>query len=132
MFVPFQTNSDEVKSISDRIAKIMVESTDGLANSPTQSNVISLRRAQFMNSVMNNSSGYRTLQDEQGLYSGDRLYDVNFSLYNTDNSLYLNDTGGVVLNNGPKVPQSTNVAQTIRMVYVDVDDSIALLYVRVW
>ncbi|MCL7476527.1 MAG: hypothetical protein M8352_10890, partial [ANME-2 cluster archaeon] len=96
----------------------MVESTDGLANSPTQSNVISLRRAQIMNSEMNNSIGYRTLQDEQGLYSGDRLYDVNFSLYNTDNSLYLNDTGGVVLNNGPKLPQSTNVAQTIRVVYV--------------
>jgi len=132
MFVPFQTNSDEIKSVSDRVTKTMVESTKGLANSQSDENVISINRAEYINNLMDNPSSYRTMQEDQGLYNGLNLYSINMSLYNTSGSLYLNGTGGVVLNNGPQVPQSTNVAQTIRVVYVDVDDTIAILHVRVW
>ncbi|MDW7777092.1 MAG: hypothetical protein SCH39_12280 [Methanosarcinales archaeon] len=132
MFVPFQTNSDEVKSVSDRVTKTLVESTKGLASSQSDVNVISINRAEYINSLMDNASTYRTMQEEWGLYSSSNIYTINMSLYNTDGSLYLNGTGGVVLNNGPQVPQSTNVAQTIRVVYVDADDTIAILHVRVW
>ncbi|MCG7849521.1 MAG: hypothetical protein MIO93_10145, partial [ANME-2 cluster archaeon] len=131
MFVPFQTNSDEIKSVSDRVTRTMVESTKGLANSQSDVNVISIHRAEYINNLMDPSS-YRTMQEDWGLYNGLNLYSINMSLYNTDGSLYLNGTGGVVLNNGPQAPQHTNVAQTIRVVYVDVDDTIAILHVRVW
>lgn len=132
MFVPFQTNSDEIKSVSDRVTKTLVESTKGIASSQSDVNVISINRAEYVNSIMKNASSYRTMQEEWGLYSSSNIYSINMSLYNTDGSLYKNGTGGVVLNTGPQIPQSTNVAQTIRVVYVDADDAIAILHVRVW
>jgi hypothetical protein len=132
MFIPFQTNSDEIKSVSDRVTKTMVENTRGLASSQSDVNIISLSRAEYMNNLLDNTSSYRTMQEDFGLYSNSNIYNINMSLYSTDGSLYLNGTNGVVLNNGPLVPQRTNVAQTIRVVYVDADDRIALLHVRVW
>jgi len=110
----------------------MVESTKGLANSQSDVNVISINRAEYIDNLMDNASSYRTMQEDWGLYTGLNLYSINMSLYNTDGSLYLNGTDGVVLNNGPQVPQNTNVAQTIRVVYVDADDKIAILHVRLW
>ena len=132
MFVPFQTNSDEIKSVSDRVTKTMVESTKGIASSQSGTNMISMNRAQYFHNAMNNTTSYRDMQNDIGLANGDMLYNINMSLYNPDGSLYMDVTGEVVLNNGPKIPQSTNIAQTIRVVYVDQDESIAMLYVRVW
>ena len=132
LFIPFQTNSDEIKSVSDRVTKTMVESTKGLASSLSGDNMISLNRAQSFHNDMNNTTSYRDMQNDVGLDNGDMLYDINMSLYNPDGSLYLDGTGEVVLNSGPKIPQSTNIAQTIRVVYVNQDENIALLHVRVW
>ncbi|MCL7413549.1 MAG: hypothetical protein M8353_08045, partial [ANME-2 cluster archaeon] len=122
----------EVKSISDRVTKTLVESTKGLASSQSGTNMISMNRAQYFHNALNNTTSYREIQNDIGIDNGDMLYNINMSLYNTDGSLYLDGTGEVVLNSGPKIPQSTNIAQTIRVVYVSQDDSIAMLYVRVW
>lgn len=132
LFVPFQSSSDEVKSMSDRVAKTLVESTAGLANSPTETNIISISKAQALDSDMDTASGYSSVLEDMGLSSETRYYNLNVSLYDLDNTVYTNATGGVVLNNGPVPPQNTNVAQTIRVVYVEQDDEIAILYVKVW
>lgn len=118
--------------MSDRVAKTLVESTAGLANSPTETNIISISKAQALDSDMDTASGYSSVLEDMGLSSETRYYNLNVSLYDLDNTVYTNATGGVVLNNGPVPPQNTNVAQTIRVVYVEQDDEIAILYVKVW
>lgn len=132
LFVPFQSSSDEVKSMSDRVAITLAESTSGLANSPTDNNIISLKRAEELNYRMNTTTRYNDLRKDLGLSSETILYNLNISLYDLDRSMYRNSSNNVVLNNGPVLPQNVNVAQTVRVVYVEQDDEFALLYVRVW
>jgi hypothetical protein len=132
LFVPFQSSSDEVKSMSDRVAITLAESTSGLANSPTDNNIISLKRAGELNYRMNTTTRYDELREDLGLSSEIRYYNLNISLYDLDKSMYRDSSNNVVLNNGPVLPQNVNVAQTVRVVYVEQDDKFALLYVRVW
>jgi hypothetical protein len=132
LFVPFQSSSDEVKSMSDRVAITLAESTNGLANSPTDNNIISLKRAEELNYRMSTATRYDELREDLGLSSDTTLYNLNISLYDLDKSMYRNSSNNVVLNNGPVLPQNVNVAQTVRVVYVEQDDEFALLYVRVW
>jgi hypothetical protein len=134
LFVPFQSSSDEVKSMSDRAAITLAESTNGLANSPTDNNIISLKRAKELNYRMSTTTGYDELLEDLGLSSETAFYNLNVSLCNCDlnKTLYRDSSNNVVLNNGPVLPQNVNVAQTTRLVYVEQDDEIALLYVRVW
>lgn len=137
LFVPFQSSSDEVKSMSDRVAITLAESTNGLANSPTDNNIISLKRAGELNNCMNTTTLYDDMREDLGLSSETTSYDLNVSLYELDRSesecqLYRDSLNNVVLNNGPVLPQNVNVAQTVRVVYVEQDDEFALLYVRVW
>ena len=132
LFVPFQSSSDEVKSMSDRVAVTLAESTDGLANSPTHNNIISLKRAEELNYRMNTTTSYDELREDLGLSSETAFYNLNVSLCDLDKTLYRDSSYNVVLNNGPVLPQNVNVAQTTRLVYVEQDDEFALLYVRVW
>ncbi len=132
LFVPFQSSSDEVKSMSDRVAITLAESTNGLANSPTDNNIISLKRAEELNNRMSTATHYNDLREDLGLSSETILYNLNVSLYDLDKSMYRDSSNNVVLNNGPILPQNANVAQTVRIVYVEQDEKFALLYVRVW
>ncbi len=132
LFVPFQSSSDEVKSMSDRVALTLAESTSGLANTPTDNNIISLKRAGELNYRMNTTTRYDELREDLGLSTETTYYNLNVSLYDLDKTLYRNSSNNVVLNNGPVLPQNVNVAQTVRVVYVEQDDEFALLYVRVW
>ena len=132
LFVPFQSSSDEVKSMSDRVAVTLVESTNGLTNSPDNNNIISLNRAREFNYSFNTTTGYDELREDLGLRGETIFYNLNVSMYNLDKTLYRDSSSNVVLNNGPVLPQNANVAQTIRLVYVEQDDEFAFLYVRVW
>ncbi len=118
--------------MSDRVAITLAESTNGLANSPTDNNIISLKRAEELNYCMNTTTLYDDMREDLGLSSETTTYDLNVSLYNLDRSMYRDSSNNVVLNNGPVLPQNVNVAQTVRIVYVEQDDEFALLYVRVW
>lgn len=137
LFIPFQSNSDEIKSMSDRVAMVLVESTDGLASSPVEPNIISLTRARVLNDMMNDSSNYSyspsydSVIKTLGLYSETTDYNLNVSLTYINNSVYMLD-GKPVLYNGPVMPQDVNVAQTIRLVYIEQTGDIAKLFVRVW
>jgi hypothetical protein len=119
LFVPFQSSSDEIKSMSDRAAITLAESTSGLANSPTDNNIISLKKADELNYRMNTTTRYNNLREDLGLSSETTLYNLNISLYDLDKTLYRDSSLNVVLNNGPVLPQNTNVAQTVRVVYVE-------------
>ncbi len=129
LFVPFVSNSDEIKSMADRAAMTLAESTNGLADSPTENNIISVNRAIELNDQM--SLDYNGVLEEYGLSSDNTLYNLNVSLRKTDNTIYEYD-GNVILNNGPVSPVTANVAQTSRIVYIEQDDIITILYVRVW
>lgn len=132
LFVPFQSSSDEVKSTSNRVAMTLAESTSGLANSPTDNNIISLKRAEELNYRMSTDTLYNDLREDIGISSETILYNLNVSLYDLDKSLYRDSSNNIVLNSGPVLPEDVNVAQTVRVVYVEQDDKFALLYVRVW
>lgn len=132
LFVPFQSSSDEVKSTSNRVAMTLAESTSGLANSPTDNNIISLKRAEELNYRLSTDTLYDDLREDIGLSSETILYNLNVSLYDLDKSLYRDSSNNIVLNSGPVIPEDVNVAQTVRVVYVEQDDKFALLYVRVW
>jgi|GEM_PF-764773 len=129
LFVPFVSNSDEIKSMADRVAMTLAESTDGLADSPTENNIISVNRAIELNDQM--SLDYNGVLEEYGLSSDNTKYNLNLSLRETDGSIYQYQ-GNIVLNNGPVSPVTANVAQTSRIVYIEQDDIITILYVRVW
>lgn len=131
LFVPFVSNSDEIKSMADRVAMTLAESTNGLADSPTENNIISLNRAIELNDQMNTTSGYNDLLEDFGLSSDNIKYNLNISLRETDNTIY-EYQGTDVLNNGPVSPVTANVAQTSRIVYIEQESDIAILYVRVW
>lgn len=137
LFIPFQSNSDEIKSMSDRVALVLVESTDGLASSPMEPNIISITRARVLNNMMNDSSNYTyspnydSVIKTLGLYSETTDFNLNVSLTFINNSVYMLN-GEPVLYNGPIMPQDVNVAQTIRLVYIEQTGDIAKLFVRVW
>ena len=95
-------------------------------------NIISLKRAGELNYRMNTTTSYNELREDLGLSSETTYYNLNVSLYDLDKSMYRDSSYNVVLNNGPVLPQNVNVAQTVRVVYVEQDDEFALLYVRVW
>jgi hypothetical protein len=129
LFVPFVSNSDEIKSMADRVAMTLAESTNGLADSPTENNIISVNRAIELNDQM--SSDYNGVLEEYGLSSDNTKYNLNLSIRETDGTIY-EYQGNVVLNNGPVSPVTTNVAQTSRIVYIEQENEITTLYVRVW
>lgn len=131
LFVPFQSNSDEIKSMADRVGITLAQSTAGLVDSPTKNNIISIRRATVLNNQMNTSSGYNDVLENLGLKSETNVYELNLSLYETDNTIYQYNNS-VVLNNGPVPPQNVNVAQTIRIVHVEETKDTAILSVKVW
>jgi hypothetical protein len=135
LFVPFVSNSDEIKSMADRVAMTLAESTNGLADSPTENNIISVKRAEELNDQMNTTSGYNDVLEDLGLSSDNTKYNLNLSLRETNGSIYQYQ-GNVVLNNGPVSPVTANVAQTSRIVYIkqetNITNAITILYVRVW
>jgi hypothetical protein len=113
----------------------LAESTNGLADSPTENNIISVKRAEELNDQMNTTSGYNDVLEDLGLSSDNTKYNLNLSLRETDGSIYQYQ-GNVVLNNGPVSPVTANVAQTSRIVYIkqetNITNAITILYVRVW
>ncbi|TFH38723.1 MAG: hypothetical protein E4G94_11935, partial [ANME-2 cluster archaeon] len=86
LFVPFVSNSDEIKSMADRAAMTLAESTNGLADSPTENNIISVNRAIELNDQM--SLDYNGVLEEYGLSSDNTLYNLNVSLRKTNGSIY--------------------------------------------
>jgi len=131
LFLPFQSNSDEIKAIADRVGTVLVESSgsNGLAIGASSPNILDKTKVTQLNNNLNNS--YDDRQDKLGLTTSVMKYNLNVSLRYLNNSLYPNSTNPLLLG-GPARGDYTNVAQTIRLIYLEQDSKRLQLVVEVW
>jgi hypothetical protein len=122
MLTPFQSNSDELTMMADRIGTECVEKL--MVDSYATPNIINGSKIQDMINSLNdpNPSTYRDYCKDIGAYSNQH-YNVNITITMSDNS---------IKNGGPEYPTgSLNVGQSKRVVG-DKTGKIGILYVTVW
>ena len=131
MFIPFESTSDEVKAISNRIGTILVESPGGLITNALSPNIIDPTKVSGFNESLNNPSEFETKMAELGLHSSETKYKLNVSLNYINGSVYMTGSNPMLLG-GPPSDEYTNVAKTSRIVYLSSDSMMLLLEVKVW
>ena len=123
LFTPFESSSDEVTMIADRVATTVVEDRIS-SGDPRTYNIVSSSLLNDLFTQMNTS--YRTTQDSLGLNGTFFLYDLNISLENGTK---------VISYAGKNFPEAGNIGQTKRVVLIEDsngDTHHAILSFRVW
>lgn len=131
MFIPFESTSDEVKAMSNRIGTILAESPDGLITNALAPNIIDPSKVTEFNESLNDPLEFDTKMAELGLHSSEVKYKLNVSLNYVNGSVYMAGSNPMLLG-GPSSDEYTNVAKTSRIVYLPSDSRMLLLEVRVW
>ncbi len=136
LFVPFQSTSDEIKAMSDRVSTVLVESpstSNGLAISALNPNILEKSDIVQLNSDLNDadSATYHDRLKALGLVTSTLNYRLNVSLYYLNNSLYPNSSSPLLLA-GDKPDEYTSTAQTVRFVYIPADSQRLIFIVKVW
>lgn len=134
LVLPFQFNSDETKSMADRISIILVEtsSDNGIAVSDSSPNILDKTKITQLNSSLNNNVTFESYDSKRyklGLLTSTLKYNINVSLRYFNNTLYPNSTSPL-LQAGAIPDESSNLGQTVRIVYLD--SKKLNLVVRVW
>ncbi|MCQ6961721.1 DUF7287 family protein [Methanolobus chelungpuianus] len=124
LFTPFQSNSDEVTLIADRVSTNIIEQNMS-AGMPGATNLLNGTRVDdFFNYA---DSNYQDTVDLLGMNGTYLRYDINVTLENTT---------GIIRSAGKPLPSHGNIGQTIRVVMLrnesDGNTSDAVLSVRVW
>ncbi len=126
LFTPFQSNSDEVTLIADRISTNLVEQNMSAADPGTPNLLNGTKVTDFFN-ISNND--YESTIDYYGLNSSYLRYEFNITLQNIT-------TGNIDYSTGKQLPIQGNIGQTKRIVIVQNEntgyESRSLLSVRVW
>lgn len=132
LFIPLQSNSEIVTLTADRTSTILIERML-VPDRPQGSNVIDQGKLYtFTNTKLNISSNpqaYNYTIHELGISSPETYtYDINISVINL--------SGTIKYQNGPTIPENTNVGNTKRLVMI-VNSSTgynetAYFFVRVW
>ncbi|SFM67372.1 DUF7287 family protein [Methanolobus profundi] len=124
MFVPFQSNSDEITLIADRISTNMVEQTLSAEETGTTNLLDGVKVSDFFAQFTLN---YEDTIDHFGLNGTYLRYDLNMTIENETDTMYAA---------GRTLPQNMNIGQTKRIVLIRDDStgnvSTATLSVRVW
>lgn len=134
LFIPFQSTSDEVKAMSDRISNVLVEGSDatnGTAIDAGSPNIINKTSLVNLNISLNNQTLYNNKQDALGLNITNKKYDMNVSLRYPNGSLYPSNSNPLLLG-GPAPDEYTNVGETVRVIYLQQDSKRLFLDVKVW
>ncbi len=122
MLLPFQSTSDELTGMADRVSVALV--MDYLVDDPSRPNVVNTTKLyNFLNNELDGSNISGTA-DKLGLRSSVKSYNLNVSLK------YMNGTSRV---NGTELPDFANIAQTKRVILINsTSNATAILAVRVW
>ncbi|KXS40982.1 MAG: hypothetical protein AWU59_2311 [Methanolobus sp. T82-4] len=124
IFTPFQSNSDEVTLIADRISTTLVEKRLSAGDESTP-NLVNKTEVDNFFTELNGS--YDTTSDSLGLNGSYLRYDLNVTLENST---------GIIDSAGKKIPLGVNVGQTKRVVLLkdDITGSTETLIMsfRVW
>lgn len=131
LFLPFQFNSDETKSMADRISTILVETFNGIAISDSSPNIVDKQKITQLNSDLKNNITYESKRDQLGLLTSTLKYNINVSLRYFNNTLYPNSISPLLLA-GAIPDESSNLGQTVRIVYLSQDSNKLILVVKVW
>ncbi|UGV39956.1 hypothetical protein J7W08_07445 [Methanococcoides orientis] len=126
LFTPFQSNSDEVTLVADRVATSITEMEMSAGDIRTPNLIDSDKTDDYFDTKLS-TSGYYTEIDKLGLRGEYHRYDLNVTLENSTQMLKMA---------GEPLPLSNNIGQTKRVVLIE--DTItgktetAILSVRVW
>ncbi|WMW26211.1 hypothetical protein RE474_05730 [Methanolobus sediminis] len=123
LFTPFQSNSDEVTLIADRIATNLIEQNMSAESIRTPNMLSSTKVDDFFN-----SGDYESKINHYGMKSSYLHYDFNVTLDNIDT--------GTFYSTGKTLPVYGNIGQTKRIVIIQDDttgdETLGILAVRVW
>ncbi|MCX9083885.1 MAG: hypothetical protein OIN87_03685 [Candidatus Methanoperedens sp.] len=131
LLLPFQFNSDETRSMADRISTVLVETSNGVAIGDTSPNIVDKDKIIQLNSDLNNNVTYESRRDQLGLLTSTLKYNINVSLLCLNNTLYPDPVNPILL--GGAIPDgSSNMGQSVRIVYLPQDSKKLILVVKVW
>jgi len=124
LFLPFESNSDEITLIADRISTNIVEQ-ELSAQKPGNINLLDgTKVATFFTEINGNYDG---ILNFYGLNSTYLRYDMNVTIENENSTIYAG---------GKQLPEYSNIAQTKRVIMLRNEttgnSSISVLSVRVW
>lgn len=132
LFLPLQSNSDEVQPMAERASSILVESTK-LAIDSSSPNIIDENKVINFNSSLNGN--YEEELSKIGLVTTNLKYNLNVSLRYFNDTQYPNSSNSL-LNAGRITDDNIKVGQIVRFVCLSQDisqDCTRLkLVVRVW
>ncbi len=125
LFAPFESNSDEVTLMADRVSTLVVENIMTAGDAAVPNLVISTKVNTFFTSL---DTHYEDTRSSLGLYGTYVEYDVNITLEN--------ESVGIINSTGAVLPSVGNVGQTKRIVlFMDADTGVTenrIVSVRVW
>ena len=132
LFLPLQSNSDEVQPMAERASSILVESTK-LAIDSSSPNIIDENKVINFNSSLNGN--YEEELSKIGLVTTNLKYNLNVSLRYFNDTQYPNSSNSL-LNAGRITDDNIKVGQIVRFVCLSQDisqDCTRLkLVIRVW
>ncbi len=125
LFTPFESNSDEVTLMADRVSTLVVENIMTAGDAAVPNLVISTKVNTFFTSLNESYEDTRSALGLDGTYLD---YDINVTLGNKST--------GVIKSAGAVLPSVGNVGQTKRIVlFMDADTGVTenrIISVRVW
>ena len=125
LFTPFESNSDEVTLIADRVSTLVVENIMTAGDVAVPNLIVSTKVDGFFTSLNGSYENTRSILGLDGTYVE---YDVNVTLENK--------SAGIINSAGAVLPSSGNIGQTKRIVLsMDADTGVTenrILSVRVW
>ena len=136
LLLPFQINAGEVVSMAERASTVLAESSNGLALSESNPNIIDMDKIKQLNSELNDDSLYETKLMQLGLTTTNINYNINVSLKYINNTFYPNPSlfpmSVPLLKAGATPDETANVGKITRVVYLSQSSEILLLDVKVW
>ena len=125
LFTPFESNSDEVTLVADRVSTLVVENIMGAGDAAVPNLIVSTKVYGFFTSL---NASYEDTRSSLGLDGTYIDYDINVTLENKST--------GVIKSAGAALPSIGNVGQTKRIVlFMDADTGVTenrIVSVRVW
>ncbi|MDF1533902.1 MAG: hypothetical protein P1P69_05300 [Methanosarcinaceae archaeon] len=125
LFTPFESNSDEVTLLADRVSTLVVENIMSAGDVAVPNLVTSTETDAFFTLLNVDYGGTRTSLGLDGTYVD---YDVNVTMEN--------ESSGIIKSAGAVLPSVGNVGQTKRIVlFINADTGVTekrIVSIRVW
>ena len=125
LFTPFESNSDEVTLVADRLSTLVVENIMSAGDAAVPNLVTSTEVNTFFTLL---DADYEDTRSSMGLDGTYVDYDVNVTMEN--------ESSGIISSAGAVLPSVGNVGQTKRIVlFMDADTGVTenrIVSIRVW